>query len=452
MISVILAALALTAQAADAQRPAGAMRLVLSPMAAPTPALKYQLLPEVRELQAGNPVQWYLRCFAEQRNFFFNKEVVEERNKYRTMPLKDLPIDKIRNYGGSALTQADWGARLDTPDWQVLDRVRSESTDLQLPEIRSLRILAAALQVRFRGEVARRDFDAAISTAKTLLALARHLGECPTTEASRLGLAVAHMGLDTLEEFVQQPGSPNLYWALTDLPTPLVDVRKGLQGERAMLATELRAYRDDVVLTDRELDELIGRLSGRAGFVRQESGLTPRNLRSTLAGWAKDTVRVDAARKRLIESGIKSDLKFPAMQVILLDEKREFESLRDDEMKLLGLTPWQIEVLREKPRPQNLFAESLPRVAELRLEQANVECRVAVLRHVEALRVHASGQGGSLPHALKDVALPLPTDPITGKPFGYRLDDSTAYLSTPSPRPEKIGPAFTAEFEITIRK
>jgi Uma2 family endonuclease len=50
------------------------------------------------------------------------------------------------------------------------------------------------------------------------------------------------------------------------------------------------------------------------------------------------------------------------------------------------------------------------------------------------------------------VALPLPIDPITRKPFGYRLDDSTAYLSTPSPRPEKIGPAFTAEFEITIRK
>ena len=450
MISVILAALALTAPAPDARRPTGA--LVLSAMAAPRPALRYQLLPEVRELQAGNPVQWYLRCFAEQRNFFFNKEVTEERNKYRTMPLKDLPIDKIRNYGGSALTQADWGARLDTPDWQVLDRVRSESTDLQLPEIRSLRILAAALQVRFRGEVARRDFDAAIVTAKTMFAFARHLGECPTLEASRLGLAVTHMGLDTLEEFVQQPGSPNLYWALTDLPIPLVDVRKGLQGERAMLTTELRSYRDDLVLTDRELDELIGRLSGRAGFARQESGLTPRNLRSTLAGWAKDPARVDAARKRLSESGIKSDLKFSAMQVILLDEKRQFESLRDDEMKLLGLTPWQIEALTEKPRPQNLFAESLPRVAELRLEQANVECRVAVLRHVEALRIHASGHEGSLPHALRDVTLPLPFDPVSGKPFSYRLDGPTAYLSTPSPRLEKIGPAFTAEFEIAIRK
>jgi len=452
MISVLFAALALAAPSPEARFPAGAVSLVLSPAAAPKPALRYQLLPEVREQKPGNPVQWYLRCFAEQRVFFFNKEVIEERNKYRTMPLKELPIDRIRNYGGTALTQADWGARLDTPDWQVLERVQSESLGLQLPELRSLRILAAALQVRFRGEVARRDFDAAIATAKTLFAFARHLGECPTVEASRLGLAAAHMALDTLEEFVQQPGSPNLYWALTDLPSPLVDIRKGLHGEREMLATELRAFRDNAVLTDRELDELVGRLSGRSGFLRQELGLAPRNLRSILAGRAKDTARVDASRKRLIEAGLKSDLvkQFSAMQVNLLDERREFELLRDDEMKLLGLAPWQIVGTRGKS--QNLFAESLPRVAELRLEQAGVECRIGFLRHIEALRVHASERGGSLPAALKDVTLPLPLDPITGKQFSYRLDGSTARLVTPPPRQEQPSPSYAAEFEISIRK
>lgn len=452
MISVLFAVLVLLAPSREARPPAGAVRLVVSPAAEPRPALKYQLLPELRELKPGNPVQWYLRSFAEQRVFFFNKEVIEERNKYRTMPLKDLPVDRIRNYGGSALTQADWGARLDTPDWQVLERVQSQSTDLQLPELRSLRILAAALQVRFRGEVARRDYDAAITTAKTMFALARHLGECPTTEASRLGLAAAHMALDTLEEFVQQPGSPNLYWALTDLPAPLVDIRKGLHGEREMLATELRAFRDDAVLTDRELDELVGRLSGRAGFLRQELGLAPRNLRATLAGWAKDASRVDAARKRLIEAGLKSDLvkQFSAMQVNLLDQRREFELLRDDEMKLLGLAPWQIDTSRQKS--QNLFSESLPRVAELRLDQAGVECRIALLRHIEALRIHVSAHGGSIPTALKEVALPLPLDPISGGPFSYRLDGSIARLATPPRRQQWTSPAYAAEFEITIRK
>ena len=46
---------------------------------------------------------------------------------------------------------------------------------------------------------------------------------------------------DTLEEMIQQPGCPNLYWALTDLPSPLVDLRKGLQGNRALVAADLGA-------------------------------------------------------------------------------------------------------------------------------------------------------------------------------------------------------------------
>ena len=124
-----------------------------------------------------------------------------------------------------------------------------------MPELASLRILAAALQVRFRGEVARGEFDAAIVTAKTMLALARHLGEHPTSRANLLGISVAGMALDTLEEMIQQPGCPNLYWALTDLPTPLVELRKGMQGDRATVAAELKPFRDSL-MTDTEIDEL----------------------------------------------------------------------------------------------------------------------------------------------------------------------------------------------------
>ena len=42
-----------------------------------------------------------------------------------------------------------------------------------------------------------------------------------------------------LEEMIQQPGSPNLYWALADLPTPLVSLRAGIQGERMFVRHEL---------------------------------------------------------------------------------------------------------------------------------------------------------------------------------------------------------------------
>ena len=280
MTALLLAAV-LGTPAADAQ-------LTVHPAAEPKPALKYQLLPEVRELKPGNPVQWYLRCFMEQRNFFFRKDVVEDRAKQRMMPLKDLQAEGLRNYGGSALTQADWAARLDTPDWQVLDRVQTDGPDLRLPELAPLRELAGALQLRFRGEVARRDFDDAIRTAKTMFALARHLGESPASAANRLGLAVADMTLDTLTEMIQQPGCPNLYWALTDLPCPLVELRKGAQGDRTLADSEFRTLRDDAVLSDADAEELVSRISGRAGFAREQVGKPPRNLRAELTARAKD--------------------------------------------------------------------------------------------------------------------------------------------------------------------
>src|SRR5262249_33244205 len=155
---VLLAAVALAALPVGLRAWDSAVRLSVQPMAAPKPALKFQLLPEVREMKAGNPVQWYIRCFQEQRFFFFGKEANSERARYRSMPLRELRAEQLRNYGGHALTQADWAARLDTPDWEVLERVQSEGADLRQSELAPLKVLAVALQVRFRGAVAGRRF------------------------------------------------------------------------------------------------------------------------------------------------------------------------------------------------------------------------------------------------------------------------------------------------------
>ncbi len=400
------------------------VHVTVHPAAAPRPALKYQLLPEVRELKAGNAAQWYLRCFMEQRNFFFGKEGVAQRVRYQSMTLKELAKEQLQNYGGSALSQADWGARLDTCDWQVLDRIQTEGLDLRLPELGPLHLLAVSLQIRFRGEVARGDYADAIRTAKTMFGLARHLGDYPTLAANRVGLGIANLALDTLWEMIQQPGAPNLIWALTDLPCPLVELRKGVQGDRALADTELRFFRDDAALTDAEVDELVGRLSGRAGYVREQAGLPPRNLRAALAVRAKDADGVRAARIRLIDSGLGKDAveRFAPVHVVLLDDKRDYEVRRDAEFRLLGVKPWEVNALpREKGAANGLFTDLVPRVGELRAAQARFEQRVALLRHVEALRMYAAKHNGKLPSKLDDVDVPLPTDPFTNKPFGYEV-------------------------------
>src|SRR5438132_7465797 len=117
MIRVFLASVVLATLPVGSRAEETAVRLKVWPVPAPKPALKYLLLPEVHELKPGNPAQWYLRCFQEQRYFFFGKEANAERARYRSMPLAELPVKKLRDYGGAALTQADWAARLDALDW-----------------------------------------------------------------------------------------------------------------------------------------------------------------------------------------------------------------------------------------------------------------------------------------------------------------------------------------------
>ncbi|AMV24730.1 hypothetical protein VT84_10065 [Gemmata sp. SH-PL17] len=446
MTAILLAAAAVAAPVA-----APTVRVTVQPMAAPKPALKYQFLPEIRELKAGNAAQWYLRSFMEQRSFFFSKEGTAQRVRYQGMTLKELASEPLSNYGGSALTQTDWGARLDTVDWQVLDRIQAEGPDLRLPELAPLHLLAASLQIRFRVEVARGEYDDAIRTAKTMFALARHLSDYPTTAANRIGLTIADMTLDTLWEMIQQPGCPNLYWALTDLPCPLVELRKGVQGDRALVDTELRAFRDNSVLADTEVEDLVSRLSGRAGYIREQAGLPPRNLRAALAARAKDATGVRDARRRLIESGLGKNAVegFDPVHVVLLDDKRDYEVRRDEEIRLLGVKAWEMDAIpREKHAADGLFTDLVPRIADTRRAQARFEQRVALLRHVEALRMFAAAHDGKLPNKLDDAGVPLPVDPFTGKPFAYVLEGGVAKLRGSAPK--RDGHALS--YEVIVQK
>src|SRR5438445_8924418 len=165
------------------------VRFDVKPMAAPKPALKYQLLPELKEMNPGNPILGYLKVFGEQQNFFFNKTSVDDREKWLAAPLADLPLKQLHDYGRGPLTRAGDAARLDTPDWQVLMQVKKDGAFLLLPEVQQLRTLAWCLKLRCRVQVAEHNFDEAIVTAKTTLALARHLGEHPTLIADLVGLA-----------------------------------------------------------------------------------------------------------------------------------------------------------------------------------------------------------------------------------------------------------------------
>ena len=143
-----------------------------------------------------------------------------------------------------------------------------------------------------------------------------------------------------------------------------------------------------------------------------------KGVRAWLDARTKDEAVVGAARRRLVEYGLPEErlLRFPADQVILLDEKREFEVRFDDDMKTVDLPVWQVEALTARitlKKPPALFADALvPAITAVRRAQARIDQRIALLRHVEALRLYAAEHDGTLPAKLSDVSVPLPDRPV----------------------------------------
>ena len=457
---IALAACCLTARADQIVTPTEtAIRLRVQPMAAPQPALRYLLLPELKQMNPGNPIQGYLRCFAEQQTFFFSKEACERRAQLEDMPLEQLPARELLDYGKCALQQADWAARLDKPDWQFLLKLKTDRGSLLLPDLQQMRTLNFALKVRFRAEVALHRFDDALRTAQTMFAMSRHMAEHPTLIADLIGIAMARVTLGPLEEMLEQPGCPNLYWALTNLPKPFIPLDRGMQGERLVIPTQLHDLDNAAPMNADQLKTLIahidklGQLEGKRGSVR-----------AWLDARTKDEMSVSAARRHLLEPGLPPErrierirqlLRFPADQVILLDEMRAYEARRDEIMKLMNLPIWQRDALVAQLKPEKgelLFGIRVMPVSMVLIAQGRLEQRIALLRHVEALRLYAAEHAGQLPEKLSDCPVPLPPDPFTGQAFHYQLEGTTAHLRGTPARGMEKNRDDNPHYEVTIQK
>jgi hypothetical protein len=357
--------------------------------------------------------------------------------------------------GRAALREADRAARMDKPDWQILDRVKTDGVNLLLPDLQVIRSLASGLQDRFRSEIARGEIDEALATAKTMFAMSQHMSEHPTLIGSLVGIAIGSIAVTPLEELIEQPGCPNLYWALTDLPVPLVPISKGLEGERALAAFEFKELDAKEPMTEEQVAKLaehIDRLRGDGKPVPAEF-----SAKVWVAIRSKDPACVRAARLRLAEYGIPQGRleRFPAGQVIVLDENREYEIRRDEIMKLMRLPYWQIDARTpptEPARQKGLFDILLPALLKVRQAESRLEQRIALLRHVEALRMYAAEHGGHFPEKLAEVGVPLPADPFTGKEFRYERQGDTAVVRGSPPRGAEKIPGYNVRYEITIRK
>jgi hypothetical protein len=419
--------------------------LTVMAAAAPVPALKYRLYPAAMERKPGNAVPLYLR-FAHERSDARKKELREKPEAWNKLPIKDLPLAEVKAFldgYGYNLRQLELGARRKTADWNyTLDA--GDPIGLLLPDAQEMRMHAPLLVLKARTEFAETRYADAVRTLETGFSFSQQINEGPFLINSLVGIACASQFADCLLELIERADAPNLYWALTVLPRPLIDLRNGYEFEQVMPELQFPDLADlnrarsaedwDATLTRfrKEIERMMK-------FEKDPKPLKPGTTSNDAAAKSPD---LPGARKYLTEVvGLPSARveAMPPAQVLLLHISHYYHEVRDNVFKASYLTfpqSWNInktenEALKSLPDTEAAFLPRylLPAVGKVRLAQARLERKLAALRTIEALRMHAAASNGQLPERLDQVkTVPVPDDPGSGKPFEYQREGQTFTL------------------------
>lgn len=449
------------------------IRMSVTPAAEPVPALKYRFLAREIDLKPGNAVPFYYRALLslpsmlqEQRKKFDEEKELE--NWYSTgiecTPIAELPLEKVRE--ATKMFDTIYERQLIPAferancDWeQSIGELRGpEVIEYLLPEFQSSRDLARLMAMRTRLAVAEHRYDDAITLIQQQYRLGADVAKEPILVCGLIGTAIDEVADGTLTELIASRNSPNLYWALTELPQPAVSLQKAVRyemdfGPRLFPLIEHpetadrapqewnRLFTETIYNYSRIGGNLMGGNNGKP-VDKLESGVAATSL--ALMGYSR-------AKEQLIADGMDRERveQMAVGQVIAIYTARMNAKYGDDFQKLwyLPYAEWA-QRLNEEDKTLSQIAPLgrgkdreiipmisllLPGIQNSRQAQVRAEREVAALRVIEALRMYAAKHGDTMPKTLSDITeVPVPVNPATGKSFAYRLDGKTAVLELPA--------------------
>ena len=463
---VALAPTAAWAQGAPAAKPPqekdepATVKLVLHPAAEPRPAMKYLLYPPLADRRPGNAAVLYGKVLAARPETSGKGDLSEKIAQWIETPLDKLPKAEMQKWLQEARVSfrfLDLAARCESADWDLPIR-EEEFITILLPELQHMRTFGRMLAAKARLEMAEGDLEGAIHDLQSGYATARHASEAPTLIHALVGVAISNQMSKQVETLIQQPGAPNLYWALSHLPEPLVDIRRGLEAEWSLLYLSYPELRDldkkDLSPEEwqRTLDRFLGHFQtwtdGRHAVAPPLQPLATAGL----AVWAYPRAKQGMLARGYTPAQVDA---MPVAQVVLLDTMLTYNEFRDETFKWFAV-PWpqaqkglaQADQRLRQAKYQGaipLAQVRLPAISNAYRAQAKHERTIAALRIVEAIRLYGASHDARLPDKLDDIAeVPIPMDPTTGKPFLYRRTGDTAVLESPG------GKAQGMRYELTF--
>jgi hypothetical protein len=207
--------------------------LTLYPAKAPEPAQKYQLLLKAAEQIDADAAPLYEKAIQTLPKNLQSEEISQWlKSTPDNLPLKQVQSTLQQfNPTMELLKQA---AKCKQCDWPYLD------DDTWSQNLRKYRTLAFFLDLLARVQIAQDKYDEAIDTVQIGFAMGKHLSEGPTLLQGLAGIAISARMFRPLEHFIQRANSPNLYWALRDLPKPFIDLTEHLEYEDQDISERVR--------------------------------------------------------------------------------------------------------------------------------------------------------------------------------------------------------------------
>ncbi len=206
------------------------------------------------------------------------------------------------------------------------------------------------------------------------------------------GIAISNLILERLEELIQQPDEPGVYWALTDLPRPFIDLRRPLQGEHiAVYGTfpglaEATSDLNAKAWTPEQVEAV------EAVFQRIDKASSLLGEKAIRKSCCCRAAQQEGMKKLLIIQGRPKELveAMPDVQAAMLLALRHFDEKFDELLKWQSLPFWEAypamvkaeeepkEKQDGKERPTLAFGATVrPTASRIFAAQARIDRRIA---------------------------------------------------------------------------
>ncbi len=471
LFAVVAATAAAARGAEPSTRPAAGptvVRLTLHPVAVADPPLRYELLPPLADQHPGDAAYEYAMAaisLPSYENYDPSNPKATDfwsrfDRQYDATVGTFSPTEAAELVTRLPTTRIDSAARCERAHWDV--GYREHGVDTLLPHLNHIRMLAEVADVQTRVALAHNDYPAAARTLQTNFAMVRQLRAEPFLVQALVAAGIARLTLDkAVQEWVSRPNAPNLYWPLSGMPQSFTDPYAVAETERALLRFTdppwLALAMDDRLPPDqwpRVLDvltrlRLLDVITTRDGPAPPAFDTVRRREVAELDRPARDRLRADGRPAAAVAA-------MSADEVVGRYLLWQYGSVYDQMWKAWPLPfPQAADPLRQADDGFHRFIPTddavMGRLHPLRSRYtlARADEQLAALRVVEALRDHAARHGGRPPATLDEVVdLPIPPDPVTGRPFEYHADGVTATLTLPVPA--GVGGKSGTRYELTF--